>query len=106
MPKNFAIPAAGIKQLAAGRGSCLASDKITVDGCPVGWMYREAGDNDLDSGWRFFAGDETDGYCGNPDNFELYDVNTIAIYDPAVIPLLDAPIGAAYRRDEMENWCQ
>jgi hypothetical protein len=28
----------------------------------------------------------------------LYDVNTIANYDPSIIPLLDAPIGSAFGR--------
>jgi len=45
-------------------------------------MYREAPYNSIDSGWHFFAGDETQEYTDNARNFEIYDVNTIANYDP------------------------
>ena len=40
-------------------------------------MYKEEPDNDVDSGWRFFSGFETDEYVNNPKNIEVYDVNTI-----------------------------
>ena len=50
LAKNFAIKGADIKPLATRRGSCLASDRITADREPVGFMYRE---DDLDSGGRF-----------------------------------------------------
>jgi len=33
-------------------------------------------------------------------NHNIYDVNTIANYDPQIIPLLDAPVGSAYIRTE------
>jgi hypothetical protein len=62
---------------------------ITVDGMPVRYMYREKPDNDLDSGWRFFAGSETDEYVEIPENCGIYDVNTIANYDPDIIPHLE-----------------
>ncbi len=41
---------------------CIATDRITVDGLPVGYMYREKPEEGnpfegYDSGWRFTAGD-------------------------------------------------
>ena len=81
MGKQFKLSADQIRSLARGRGSCIASDHITVEGLPVGYMYREQGDSALDSGWRFFSGAESQQYADNPDNFALYDVNTIANYD-------------------------
>ena len=72
---------------------------ITVHGRKVGYMYRETPDNDSDSGWRFFAGNETQEYVDDPDNLSLYDVNTIANYDREIIPYLADPIGSAYERD-------
>ena len=66
-------------------------------------MYREKGDTELDSGWRFLAGDESNEYVSDHTNFELCDVNTIANYDPEIIPLLDAPIGDAYARDQFSG---
>jgi hypothetical protein len=29
----------------------------------------------------------------------VYDVNTIANYDPEIIPFLDAPVGSAFERE-------
>jgi hypothetical protein len=71
---------------------------ITVDGCKVGYMYREEPDNDVDSGWRFLAGKESQAYMDDPRNHGVYDVNTIANYDSDIILLLDAPIGSAFER--------
>ena len=99
MTKNFAIKGADIKPLATGRGSCYATDRITVDGEPVGFMYREDRDHGSDSGWRFLADDESEDYASNAANFAIYDVNPIANYDRDIIPLLDAPIGSAYSGD-------
>jgi hypothetical protein len=82
--------------VAPGRGSCFATDRITVDGCRVGYCYREAPRNPVDSGWRFFSGDETRDYIDQPGSFDLYDVNTIANYDPGIVAILDAPIGSAF----------
>jgi len=99
MKKQFALAASAIKPLAEGRGSCIASDRITVARQAVGFMYREPADNDLDSGWRFFSGDESQEYADDPANFALYDVNTIANYDPDIIVHLDAPAFSAFERD-------
>ena len=97
--KSFRLPADQIKPLAAGRGTCFATDCITVDGDKVGYMYRQAPDNGRDSGWRFFAGHESDDYVNDLDHIALYDVNTIANYDRDIIALLDAPAGSAFQRD-------
>jgi hypothetical protein len=63
-------------------------------------MYREEPDSEFDSGWRFLSGLETDAYVDDLANVGLHDVNTIANYDPDVIPLLDAPAGSAFERDD------
>ena len=99
MPKRFGLAAADIRAVAPGRGSCLATDRITVDRCPVGFMYRDSPDDAHDSGWRFFAGDETQQYLDDPVNFEVYDVNTIANYDSEIVSLLDADARSAFERD-------
>jgi hypothetical protein len=96
--KQFKIPAAAMKPLAEGHGGCFATDMITVEGQRVGYMYREAPDFADDSGWRFFSGKEPPDYLDDPAHTEIYDVNTIANYDPAIIPLLDSPTGSAFER--------
>ena len=96
--KAFKIPGSQIRRLIPNIGGCFASDRITVDGAPVGYMYREQPDGDTDSGWRFLAGDESQEYTDEPDNFAIYEVNTICNYDSAIIPLLGAPAGSAFGR--------
>lgn len=98
MPKRFALEPHEIEPLATGRGSCTASDRITVAGQRVGFMYREPPRDEVDSGWAFFSGEETQEYADDPSNFAVYDVNTIANYDPGIIPHLDAPAYSAFER--------
>lgn len=104
---EFKTKAEDIKNLKIGLGSCFATDKITVEGSKVGFMYKQKPDNTTDSGWRFFAGDESDGYANDPQNISIYDVNTIANYDQSIIPFLDAPINSVFERDPQTNgWKQ
>lgn len=103
MSKRFRLSPIQIRPLATGHGSCIASDHITVDGKRVGFMYRQAPERTDESGWVFFSGEESQAYLDDAANLELYDVNTIANYDPAIIPLLTAPVGTAYGRDREET---
>lgn len=79
-------------------GGCLATDKITVDGLLVDYMYREDADYEQDSGWRFFSGTEDQDYVDDPNNMMIYSVNTIANYDQAIIPYLNLPVGIELER--------
>lgn len=97
--KNFKLPAEKIELLIEETGGCFATDKILVEGRKVGLMYREPPDFEDDTGWRFLAGDESQKYLDNPDNIGIYDLNTVANYDPDIIPFLDAPVGCALERD-------
>ncbi len=100
MKKKFAIAIDKIQPLAEGYGGCFASDRVAVDHEPVGFMYREEADFEEDSGWRFFAGDESQAYLDKADNTGIYDVNDIANCDPDIVPLLDFPVGSEFERDE------
>lgn len=83
-----------------GPAGCLATDRILVDGCKVGYMYREEPDEDVpDSGWRFLSGDETEAYMDDAAHTGVYALNTICNYDPDVLPFLNAPYGTAFARD-------
>jgi hypothetical protein len=86
------------KTLIEGMGCCYASDRITVDGLKVGYMYREEPDNEDDSGWRFFSGDESDEYTNQQDNIGLHAVNSIANFDAEILPFLHAPLNTAFER--------
>ena len=52
-----------------------------------------------DSGWRFLSGDESDDYLSDPQNSDVYDLNTICNYDTDIIPFLSYPAGSAFERD-------
>ena len=98
--KIFGLKAHEIAPVAKGWGGCIATDRITVDGAPVGWMYREQPKRDEDSGWRFFAGDEDEQYLADLQRSDVYDVNTIVNYDPDIYPFLDASIGSSFERGD------
>ena len=71
-----------------------------MEGCKVGYCYREEPDGDWDSGWRFTAGDESDEYMDDPNNAGIYGLNTICNDDPDIIPLLHTPAPCVFERDE------
>jgi hypothetical protein len=96
--KQFARRARDIKPIAEGFGACIASNKITVDGSPVRFMYREAPHNDTDSGWRFLSGLETAAYMKKSSNHAFHDCNTIANHDRTIIPFLGEPIGSVFEK--------
>jgi hypothetical protein len=96
--KKFKIDGQNIKQLIKSIGGCMATDKITVDGELVDSMYRDNPDFENDSGWRFLSGTESQEYADNADNWAIYDLNTIANYDSAIISYLDLPTGTELER--------
>ena len=99
MSKNFKLSPEDIEPIAVGHGACLATDRITVDGLPVRFMYREENPNQAeDGGWRFFSGTEDDAYMSDVSNHGVYDVNTIANYDPSIVPFLNSPYGSVFEK--------
>jgi hypothetical protein len=101
--KNFKIKVDEFVDLVPKMGRCFATDKITVEGIKIGYMYREESDEKMDSGWRFFSGTEDQEYVDDPNNTMIYDVNTIANYDRAIIPYLNLPYGTELERVENSN---
>jgi hypothetical protein len=97
--KSFKLRPADLKPLVEGLGGCIASDKITVEGMKVGYMYRQSPFDSFDSGWCFSAGTESQEFMDEPSNHGIFDVNVIANYDPDVIPFLKERPGAAFERD-------
>jgi hypothetical protein len=101
--KNIRINEEDIKELVKPMGYCYASDKITVEGYLVGYMYRETPIEKEDSGWRFFSGTEDEEFLDDENNIEIYEVNTIANLDKAIIPYLDAPYETDFERIEKSD---
>ena len=101
--RDYHVKAEDVKSLLPdwkGVDGCIATNRITVEGCKVGYCYREKPDGDWDSGWRFTAGDESEEYMDDPNNAGIYKLNTICNDDPDIIPLLHTPAPCAFARDE------
>lgn len=92
--RNFKLKKEEVIRMPEWGGGCIATDRITVDGARVGYMYREGANNNLDSGWRFFAGDEDETYLNDVTKRRVYRVDTIINYDPGIVGYLDAPEGS------------
>lgn len=95
---RFKLKPKDIKDLIDPMGYCVASDRITVDGYNVGFMYREQPESPEDSGWRFLSGEETEEYVEDMNNSMIFDVNTIANYDLSIMPYLNSPVGTELER--------
>ena len=100
--KVFKIKPEDLKQIVKDDRGCVATDKITVEGMKVGFMYREGFDEDIenDSGWRFFSGTEDQDYVDDYKNSEILTINTIANYDTAILPYLKSKVGTSWERVE------
>ena len=99
MEKDFKLAASDIKRMVPDLGWAFATDMITVKGKSVDYMYRQEADSEDDSGWRFYGGGETQEYIDDPNNTSLFEVNTIANYDPEIIPFLTYPTGSEIERN-------
>lgn len=95
---HYRIKPEQIKDLVPPMGYCYASDKITIDGEPVGFMHREQPEDPDDSGWRFYSGTETEEYVEDEHHFMMFDVNYIANCDPAIIAYLKSKRGSEWER--------
>ena len=83
---------------------CVASKKVTRDGWKVGFMMRDEPNDDRDSGWQFYAGDEDNDYLDDYKNIDLCMVNTIAGIDPAIMKYIDSPVGSRFVRTSSEEF--
>jgi hypothetical protein len=96
---KYVLKPEDIKPLIEQKGYCYASDMITIEGHKVGYMHREAREDDDDSGWRFYSGHETEEYVENEHHFMMFDLNYVANIDPTIIPYLKMRTGAELERD-------
>ncbi len=95
--KGAYLPEGELRRMTQDERLCYASAAIVLEGRLVGYMVREAPGFSADSGWRFFAGGETAGQLHGPGS-DFYPLNTLCNYDPDILPLLGAPVGAAFVR--------
>jgi hypothetical protein len=80
-------------------GYIIASNRVAKDRKPIGYLYRERPDDENDSGWRVFSGEETREFADDPANFAMYNASTILEIDPSIKALLACPAPVAFLRD-------
>jgi len=96
--KKFALAKEEIRELVAIKLGAFATDRIMVEGRKIGYMYREIPARPEDSGWRFFSGDEDQAYIDDLSHTGVYAVNTVANFDPDIIPYLNTPAPCAFEK--------
>lgn len=97
--KTFRLSPRQIERLLPNLGACFATDRITVHGERVGYMVREDPSGPEDSGWVFLAGTEEQAYLDEPSNTTIFEVNTLANYEPEIIQFLSYPVGTQIERN-------
>lgn len=78
---------------------CFVTNRVLVDGQPVGYLYREEADEEKDSGWRLTANDESEEYMSNADNAAYVSLGAVLSKDDSFRELLDSPVGSTFVRD-------
>ena len=74
-------------------GGCICTWSVINGETPLRWCFREESVNPVDNGWRFLGASDTDEYINNVENCAVFDFNTIANIEPAVLAIYDMPIG-------------
>lgn len=77
----------------------FASNRVFEDGQCVRFMYREEPDREQDSGWRVFAGGESDDFANNPANVSVVPLRDLLEQDPALEELFRKPVGSVFERE-------
>jgi hypothetical protein len=80
-------------------GYVIASNEVMLLSKPIGYFYREEPDEEKDSGWRFFSGEETEEYMEESKNFAMYNAKTIIEKDPMIVEYFGREYPVAFERD-------
>jgi len=105
-PKNHGLAAAINKTLRRPEALCnlgyIMAPKSLVEvqhkRNAIRYAYREQPDNEQDSGWRVFHGDESDEYINSPNNIGIYHYSTIVNIDFEIMRYLSLPVGTTIER--------
>lgn len=97
--KKKKAAAAAKKKAAATKKAALCSSRVVgPKRKAVLFAYRQEPDNDMDSGWRFLHGDESESFLGDAKNCLVTPMDLVLAMDPTLEGLLERPVGAAFRR--------
>lgn len=84
--------------------TAIVSKKVREGGWKIGYGMRDEPTRESDSGWYFCVGDETEEYVNDPENLELWAVNSVLMYDPAIMEFITAPYGTAVVRTSSDKF--
>ncbi|MDM8527114.1 DUF2185 domain-containing protein [Anaerolineales bacterium HSG24] len=79
---------------------CFVTNRILCEGAKAKYIYKEAPDQEDDSGWRIVEGDEPDEYLQNSDNISYVAIGVILNQDNSFIHLLDVKPNCWYIWEE------
>ena len=88
------------------RKRAFVSARVARDGEPVRFLYREAPDRTDDSGWRVFAGDESEEYSNAPGNAVVLPLRELIDRDPSLKDVLRTPAQCAFERQDAKTGFQ
>ena len=80
--------------------SVIVSKKVREGNWKISYGTRCEPTRESDSGWFFCVGDEDGEYINNPKNLELWLVNSVLHYEPALNEFITAPYGTVIIRTE------
>jgi hypothetical protein len=80
-------------------GYIIASNEVMIAGRPIGYLYREEPDNENDSGWRVFSGEETQESADEASTFAMYNATTVLEKEPAIAAFLGCEYPVTFERD-------
>ena len=78
--------------------SVIVSKKVREGNWKIGYGTRCEPTRESDSGWFFCVGDEDGDYINNAKNLELWLVNSVLHYEPALNEFITAPYGTTIIR--------
>ncbi|QBF84274.1 DUF2185 domain-containing protein [Shewanella maritima] len=79
---------------------CFVTNNVLYEGEPVGYLYREAPDDETDSGWRLSTGLESEEYMDDADNISYVSLGAVLRVDDSFVDILDSDIGVEFGLDE------
>ncbi len=81
----------------------LVSAKVLEPAECVRYLYRETPDREEDSGWRIFAGHESDEYVNDAENVRRVPLQDMVDRDRTLEEILFSPPGTAFERNDAES---
>lgn len=82
----------------------IVSQKVSLDGEAIGFLYREAAAFEHDSGWRLFSGWESDEYVADAAHFDTLPLSEVVAMQPEIQALFNEQQGAWEWSDEAEGF--